>query len=168
MGFRSSGREMPAEWYLARAGMSEQVLMGAFEAYADVKLDRDEVVRLMRAAFLEGLHDLREIETIAVIARLNHGQIPMAVASGGSRAIVSATLQATGLMPLFSAVVTIDDVGRAKPAPDLFLEGARRLAVPPEHCLVFEDSREGLEAASRAGMRSLDVAEVVPRPTKYP
>ena len=161
-GFRSSGKVMPAEWYLSRAGMSEYVLMDAFEAYAGVTLKRDEVVRLMRAAFLDELHALREIEAVAAIARENHGQRPMAVASGGSRAIVTATLRATGLLPLFDTVVTLDDVGRAKPEPDLFLEAARRLGVPAGQCLVLEDSQEGLEAANRAGMRSIDGADILP------
>lgn len=161
MGFRSSGQEMPAEWYLARAGMSEHVLMDAFEAYAGLTLRRDEVVRLMRAAFLDELHALREIGAVAAIARENHGRRPLAVASGGSRAIVTSTLRATGLLSLFDTVVTLDDVGRAKPEPDLLLEAARRLGVPAGRCLVLEDSREGLEAAVRAGMRSVDVADIL-------
>jgi HAD superfamily hydrolase (TIGR01509 family) len=64
-------------------------------------------------------------------------------------------------MPLFDAVVTIEDVGHAKPAPDLFLEAARRLGVSPERCLVFKDRREGPEVATRAGMRAVDVMEVL-------
>jgi HAD superfamily hydrolase (TIGR01509 family) len=84
----------------------------------------------------------------------------MAVASGGSQAIVSATLQAT-VLELFDVIVTIDEVGRAKPAPDLFLETARRLGVPAKACLVFEDGREGFEAARLAGMRAVDVVAVL-------
>ena len=156
-GFRSSGKAMAPDWYLARAGLSEHVLMDAFEAEQGVTLRRDEVIRLMRQAFLDGLAELREIEAITAIVRENLGRRPMAVASGGSQAIVSATLQATGLLDLFDTIVTLDDVRHAKPAPDLFLEAARRLGVPPRECLVFEDSREGLEAACRAGMRAVDV-----------
>jgi beta-phosphoglucomutase-like phosphatase (HAD superfamily) len=152
---------MTLEWYLAQAGMSEHVLMDAFEAEMGIELDRDQVVRLMRAAFFEGLTELRDIEAISAIACQNRGRLRMAVASGGPEAIVLPTLQVTGLMPLFDAVVTIKDVGHAKSAPDLFLEAARRLGVPPEQCLVFEDSREGLEAAARAGMRAADVMEVL-------
>lgn len=156
-GLRSSGTEMTTDWYLARAGMSESVLMDAFENEHAVTLSRDKVVSTMRTAFLEALPELREIAAITAIVRENHGRLPMAVASGGSREIVSATLQATGLLDFFQTVVTIDDVSRTKPAPDLFLEAARRLCVPAEQCLVFEDSREGLEAARLAGMRAVDV-----------
>ena len=82
-GFRSAGAEMAPDWYLARAGMSEYVLMDAFEAEQGVTLRRDEVVRRMREAFLEGLAGLREIEAITAIARQHRGRLPMAVASGG-------------------------------------------------------------------------------------
>jgi HAD superfamily hydrolase (TIGR01509 family) len=160
-GFLLSGETMKPEWYLARAGLSEYVLMDAFEALHNVKLERDAVVRQMRQSFIEGLSELREIEAIAAVARHYRGKMPMAVASGGSQEIVSATLRATGLAELFDTIVTLDDVGRAKPAPDLFVEAAKRLGIPPHSCLVFEDSREGLEAAHRAGMRALDVVTIL-------
>jgi beta-phosphoglucomutase-like phosphatase (HAD superfamily) len=163
-GFLRSGTPITADWYLARAGMSEYVLMDAFEAETGLKLNREEVVRTVRATFLEVVAELQEIAAITRIARENHGRIPMAVASGGPREIVLATLQVTGLRDLFDAVVTIEDVGRAKPAPDLFLEAARQLGVPPANVLVFEDTHEGLEAASRAGMQAVDVAKVPPQP----
>jgi len=82
----------------------------------------------------------------------------MAVASGGTREIVEATLLTTNLLRFFHAVVTIEDVqGRGKPAPDIFLEAARRLHVHAGQCTVFEDSDEGIEAARRAGMSATDV-----------
>lgn len=82
----------------------------------------------------------------------------MAVASGGTREIVKATLLATNLLALFDTVVTIEDVqGRGKPAPDIFLEAARRLRVSPGECTVFEDSDEGIKAARLAGMTATDV-----------
>ena len=72
-----------------------------------------------------------------------------------------ATLLAVNLLDLFEAVATIEDVqGRGKPAPDMFLEAARRLRVPPNECTVFEDSDEGIEAACRAGMSATDVRSV--------
>jgi HAD superfamily hydrolase (TIGR01509 family) len=106
------------------------------------------------------LASLREIAVVAEIARRNHGERPMAVASGGPAAIVEPSLKATGLASIFDTVVRFDDVGRAKPEPDLFLEAARRLGVTPERCLVFEDSLQGIEAARRAGMHVADVAEL--------
>ena len=159
-GFALSDKHMSVDWYTARAGLSEYVLMDAFEAQHGVKLDREATVRKMRETFLKELALLREIAVVAEIARRNHGARPMAVASGGPAAIVEPSLKATGLHGLFDTVVTLDDVGRAKPEPDLFLEAARRLGVPPERCLVFEDSLQGIEAARQAGMHVIDVAGV--------
>jgi len=164
MAFRAVGQDMHPDWYHHRAGMSEHVLLDEFEAEFAVKLDRAAVVREMRQAVLRNLGQVREITEIASIARANAGQKPMAVASGGPRAIVVPSLEAAGLLSLFDCVVTIEDVAHAKPAPDLFLQAASRLKVTAQSCLVFEDSAQGVEAARRAGMEVIDVNTVtVPR-----
>jgi HAD superfamily hydrolase (TIGR01509 family) len=76
----------------------------------------------------------------------------------GEREIVELTLKTVRLLDLFDTVVTIEDVqGRGKPAPDMFLEAARRLNMSPGQCTVFEDSGEGIEAARLAGMTANDV-----------
>ena len=59
------------------------------------------------------------------------------------------------------AIRTTEDVAHGKPAPDLFLSAAEALGVPPERCLVYEDSDLGLEAARKAGMRWVDVRPIV-------
>lgn len=156
-GFRAHGHEVAPAWFAGRGGLSEGLLMQAFEEHHGVTLPRADVVRRMREALVAGLPQLREIAAVTAIVRANAGRLPMAVASSGSREIVGATLGATGLLPFFDHVVTIDDVARPKPAPDLFLEAARRLGAAPAACLVFEDSREGLHAAQVAGMRAVDV-----------
>jgi HAD superfamily hydrolase (TIGR01509 family) len=84
----------------------------------------------------------------------------MAIASGGGRSIVEATLDILGLRHLFAAIVTVEDVQRGKPAPDLFLQAAQMLAVSPADCIVYEDSEVGLTAAKLAGMRAVDVRSV--------
>jgi beta-phosphoglucomutase-like phosphatase (HAD superfamily) len=103
------------------------------------------------------LDDLREVQIISDLARSAHHLMPIAVASGGPAAIALPSLARTGLAELFAAIVTIDDGGRAKPAPDLFLTASTRLGVPPEACLVIEDSRTGIDAARAAGMAVIDV-----------
>jgi HAD superfamily hydrolase (TIGR01509 family) len=81
----------------------------------------------------------------------------MAVASGGQRRMVEKTLSQIGVLDWFPVVVTAEDTRRHKPEPDVFLEAARRLGVEPAACTVYEDTDLGLEAARRAGMRSVDV-----------
>lgn len=156
-GFQLSGREMSPAWHGKRNGLSEHVLMDAFEKDHNVILDRLAVVELMRQTYLNTAHKLREIEAVTTIARQHHQRVPMAVASGGPASIVVPTLRALGLDGLFDVVVTFDDVGKAKPEPDLLLETARRLGVAPADCLVFEDSEQGLRAAEAANMPVVDV-----------
>lgn len=76
----------------------------------------------------------------------------LAVASSSALDVIRATVDVLGIAALFEAVVSGLEVGRGKPAPDVFLETARRLDLPPRACLVIEDSRNGLLAAKAAGM----------------
>ena len=81
----------------------------------------------------------------------------LAVASSSGPAVIDTTLTALGVRPLFEAIVSGVEVARGKPAPDVFLEAARRLGVAPEACLVVEDSERGVRAARAAGMRCVAV-----------
>ncbi|HEY8870210.1 MAG TPA: HAD-IA family hydrolase [Candidatus Limnocylindrales bacterium] len=77
---------------------------------------------------------------------------PSALASSAHHEVIDAALEATGLGGVFREVVSSDDVARGKPAPDVYLEAARRLGVDPSRCLVIEDSLGGIQAAKSAGM----------------
>ena len=68
------------------------------------------------------------------IAQEHHGKIPMAVASGGTKRIITQVLEHLGIVKLFDAIVTSEEVTRQKPAPDIFLEAARRIGIPSECC----------------------------------
>ena len=81
----------------------------------------------------------------------------MAVASGGTRRIVTQMLHHLGIEQLFQAVVVSEDVARQKPAPDIYLEAARRLGVAPQNCRAYEDTDLGLDAIRAAGMEAVDV-----------
>jgi len=77
----------------------------------------------------------------------------LALASSAEPEVIAATLGALGLGALFEVVISGVEVAHGKPAPDIFLEAARRLGVAPAACLVVEDSRNGMLAAKAAGMR---------------
>lgn len=81
----------------------------------------------------------------------------ISVASGGVRPTVMQTMRAIGIADLFEVVVTQEDVEHSKPAPDLFLLAAERMGIAPANCLVFEDSKLGIQAAQSAGMASVFV-----------
>jgi beta-phosphoglucomutase-like phosphatase (HAD superfamily) len=156
--FRSHGAAMPWDWFAAHLGCSWPQILCEYQQHCGLSLDAATALRQFNSAYRDAIDTLSEIEIVADVARRHFGKVPMAVASGGTREMVEATLTTTNLRGLFDHVVTIEDVdGRGKPAPDLFLEAARRLHVVPGDCTVFEDSDEGLEAARAAGMSATDV-----------
>ena len=81
--------------------------------------------------------------------------IPMAVATAAGRQNVQFVLQGLQIENFFEAVVGAEDIQNGKPDPEIFLKSAQRLDVLPEACIVFEDSPNGVEAASRAGMKAI-------------
>lgn len=87
-----------------------------------------------------------------VLPRIAGAGYRLALASSSAPENIAATLETLGVDRLFEVVQSGLSVGRGKPAPDIFLETARRLGVPPVRCLVAEDSRNGLLAAKATGM----------------
>jgi beta-phosphoglucomutase len=84
-----------------------------------------------------------------------------AIATMTSHQNLELILLALNIGQYLDTIVTAEDVARGKPAPDVFLTAAERLAVPPARCLVIEDSLAGVEAARRAGMRVIRVGPAV-------
>ena len=77
----------------------------------------------------------------------------LAVASSSNRELIDAVLHELELTELFEVTVSSEEVARGKPAPDVYLEAARRLGVEPARCAAVEDSASGIRAARAAGMR---------------
>jgi HAD superfamily hydrolase (TIGR01509 family) len=96
-----------------------------------------------------------------LIKSLDQARIGKAVATSSSRRKAVHTLSKVGLLRSFQVVVTRDDVTRGKPAPDVFLCAAAQLGIPPSHCLVLEDSHNGVRAAHAAGMRVIMVPDLL-------
>jgi HAD superfamily hydrolase (TIGR01509 family) len=78
---------------------------------------------------------------------------PLGLASSSNREIIDLALELAGLTDAFAVTVSSEEVARGKPAPDVYLEVARRLEVVPEECAAVEDSTNGLRSAAAAGMR---------------
>ena len=77
---------------------------------------------------------------------------PLALASSSNREIIDLFLELSGLIDAFAVTVSSEEVARGKPAPDVYLEAARRLGAEPASCVAIEDSSSGLRSASSAGM----------------
>ncbi len=82
---------------------------------------------------------------------------PLALASSSNRELIDLVLELSGLAPRFRVTLSSEEVPRGKPAPDVYLEAARRLGVPSERCAAVEDSENGIRSAKAAGMRVLAV-----------
>jgi HAD superfamily hydrolase (TIGR01509 family) len=90
---------------------------------------------------------------VDAVRRLHDDGLTLAVASSSNRELIDRVLRRLDLTGLFEATVSSEEVARGKPAPDVYLEAARRLGVQPERCAAVEDSASGIRAAHAAGMR---------------
>jgi len=116
-------------------------------------VDPVKVAQEKEESYIASNVKLELIGPVFEIARRVKGVRPIAIASGGDRAVVMSTLGKVGLSDFFPVIVTADDVTHGKPAPDMFLLAASRMGVAPSGCLVFEDGQPGIKAAEAAGMK---------------
>jgi len=82
---------------------------------------------------------------------------PLGVASSSNREVIDAVLARAGIAGCFRATVSSEEVARGKPAPDVYLEAARRLEIEPAACTAIEDSRNGIRSAHDAGLRVIAI-----------
>jgi HAD superfamily hydrolase (TIGR01509 family) len=109
-----------------------------------------EVVRRMLARYEVDLPVVPG--AVEAVRRLHGDGLRLAVASSSNRELIDAVLRRLGLAALFEVTVSSEEVARGKPAPDVYLETARRLALDPMRCAAVEDSASGIRAAHAAGM----------------
>ena len=113
-----------------------------------------EVVRRMLARYEQQLPLIDgAVEAVRRIAE----RWPLGLASSSNRPLIDRALELSGLAPLFRATASSEEVPRGKPAPDVYLEAARRLEVEPERCAAVEDSANGIRSAAAARMRVVAV-----------
>lgn len=119
-----------------------------------------EVVRRMLASYREHLPLIPgAVEAVERLA----AQLPLGLASSANRELIDTVLELAGLGRFFVATVSSEEVPHGKPAPDVYLEAARRLGVDATRCTAIEDSHGGIRSAKAAGMRVV----AVPNPS-YP
>jgi HAD superfamily hydrolase (TIGR01509 family) len=153
----AQGLKWDYEFFFSRKGMPEEDIIVEYNRRFDRTFDPADTVRKKHEYFWSRLEELSPIPHVVAIAQRYHGVLPMAVASGGTGKTVNLELETLHLRRFFPVIITADDDVKPKPAPDIFLEAAKRLGVAPELCQVFEDGDLGLEAARIAGMLATDV-----------
>ena len=157
------GITFPEERFYSMGGVPTVKIAAILAAEQGLTIDHVAVALEKEQTVLKRVVEVQPIAAVVEIARRCREVGPVAIASGGSRAMVERTLRQIGLYDWFPVIVTAEDTTRHKPEPDVFLEAARRLGVSPARCTVYEDTDLGLEAARRAGMQSVDVRPLYPR-----
>ena len=156
-----AGRGLPFDprWAWEWVGVPDveiaALVAGRFEMQAGPK----DLVHEKRERF-RGLvrAGLRSFEGVAgELQQCLAGSVPVAIGTSSARSEATLMLQVMGYEAWFPVVVAGDDVPRVKPAPDIYLEAARRLGLPPGQCIALEDSPGGIAAARAAGMGAAGV-----------
>ena len=155
------GLEFPEDRYYALGGVSPFEVLRMLSEEQGVEIDAEAVTFQKEARYMELIADAEEIPEVMQIVREQHGKLPMAIASGGTHETVEGILQHCSIRHYFDAIVTSQDVENPKPAPDTFLEAARRIKVAPEKCRAYEDADMGIKAIIAAGMEPVDVRKML-------
>ncbi len=152
---------LPEDRFYALGGVPSRDILKMLSIEQGIAIDHLAVAREKESEYLPLISQVEPINIVVAIAREHHGRIPLAVASGGTRRIIEQVLEHLGIRNLFEAIVTSEDVTRQKPAPDIFLEAARRIGVAPQACRAYEDTDLGMQAIRSAGMEAVDVRELL-------
>ncbi|MGB7526659.1 beta-phosphoglucomutase [Sphingobacterium cellulitidis] len=122
---------------------------------------QDELASLKNGWYVEMISGMTQNEVLPGALKLldelkaNHIKIGLGSASKNAKLI----LDNTGLTPYFDALVDGNIVSKSKPDPEVFLKGAELLGISPEHCVVFEDARAGVEAAIKGNMKAIGIGK---------
>lgn len=161
------GLHFPEDRFYALGGVPSRDILKLLSREQNIALDPIAVSAEKEDEYLPMLAQVQPIEAVVSVARAYHGKIPMAVASGGQKPIIEQVLVHLGIRHLFDAIVTSEDVSQQKPAPDIFLEAARRIGIAPQLCRGYEDTDLGMQAIIAAGMEAIDVRLLLKQPTRW-
>jgi HAD superfamily hydrolase (TIGR01509 family) len=150
----------PEERFYAMGGVPSRDILALLRDEQSITIDPLAVAKEKEHEYLRFMNECTPIHEVVEIARTHHGKIPMAVASGGLQHIICGVLDHLGIRRFFDAVVTSEMVKNQKPAPDIFLEAARRIGVEPRLCRAYEDTDLGMTAIRAAGMEAVDVRDM--------
>jgi HAD superfamily hydrolase (TIGR01509 family) len=163
---RRYGLSFPEDEFYALGGTPTVTIAAMLAERAGLSTDPVLIAREKEQAFVDSLSTpgiIRPIVPVIEIARAHMAEGLLAIASGGTRALVDRTLGLIGIGDWFKVVLSSEDTKRHKPEPDVFLEAARRLGADPSACTVYEDTDIGIEAARRANMQWVDVRPLYQR-----
>lgn len=151
------GLDFPQDRFYALGGVPSWQIIEMLSKEQGVDVDAHAVAHEKEEAYIPHMDKVLPIDCVMDIVRKNYGHIPMAVATGGVHEIIDPLLEKLGLSSYFETIVTSQDVQHQKPAPDIFLEAARRIGIDPSKCRAYEDTDLGMQAIRAAGMDAVDI-----------
>lgn len=149
--------EFDEQLFYAWGGMPIAEIISTLNEKQGLSMPVETVCDRKESLYLELLPQLTVIPEVLEHIDAQHGRIPFAVVSGSTRDSVTASLAALNLLDRFDTLVCAGDYTKGKPDPEAFLLAAAKLGMPPEACLVFEDTEMGIQAATAAGMASVRI-----------
>jgi HAD superfamily hydrolase (TIGR01509 family) len=156
-----AGGEWNYDFIFSKKGMQGKDILALYNKSFGTNLDVEHTVHIKQEYFHKHCAEMKPIDTVVDIVHRYASQLPIAIASGGSRENVLLSLELAGIKEYFAVIITADDKNvQPKPSPEIFLEAARRIHINPQLCQVFEDGDIGLEAAHSAGMLATDIREL--------
>jgi beta-phosphoglucomutase family hydrolase len=162
------GKSLPPDFFLKSFGMKGDKIIADFLGWSRQPEKIREFVRRKELLYREiiakkGIAPLAGVENF--LKNLRAASVPCAVASSTPRENIDFVMKMVGLEKHFCAIVAGEDVNFGKPHPEPFLLAAKKIGVPPDFCVVFEDAHVGIEAARAAKMRVIGVATTHPAET---
>jgi len=160
---REAGFHLPLEFYLATIGLPGEATRARFGELFGATFDFDRFWAASAQRFREATtaQPYLKAGVVELLDLLDTLQLPRAIATSSRHEDARHHLTMHGLLDRFQTVVAHGDYANGKPNPDPFLEAADRLGVAPALCLALEDSHNGVRAASRAGMMTVMVPDLL-------
>jgi len=154
--FDMLGLDIEKEEHYSYLGKSTSQMWSEIAVIHNITQSANDLAEMNSAEILRYFSQLEKIEVMPgindLLEKISEKKIPLALASSSESLIIDLILSRTGLKNYFMHVVSCEEVGKAKPEPDIYLHTARLLSVAPEECLVIEDSPNGMRAAKSANM----------------
>ncbi|WP_378954356.1 HAD family hydrolase [Pelosinus sp. sgz500959] len=153
------GIELTEDMKSKYTGIGSQDMMEDIKKKFNINDSVEKLVAKKNKYYIEIAKDNTIVfpEMLNFLQLLKKNNFPMAIASGSSPEIIEMIISITNIKSYFDVTLSAEEVKKGKPAPDIFLETAKRLGISPINCLVLEDSQYGVEAAKSAGMYCISI-----------